>query len=95
MITAYYAAKRHGGIRFWAEEFGFSFGKSRRLKWPKERIAKELTEFAEGRRDFPRRSEFDEAGLRPLYDAICKRGGTEHWAGRLGLAWRGAPRRIW
>jgi DNA invertase Pin-like site-specific DNA recombinase len=95
MITAYYAAKRYGGIRFWAEEFGFSFGKSRRLKWPKERIARELSEFAEGRRDFPRRSEFYEAGLRPLYDAICNGGGTEYWAGRLGLAWRGAPRRLW
>jgi DNA invertase Pin-like site-specific DNA recombinase len=85
MTTAYCAAKQHGGIRFWAEEFGFSFGKSRKLKWPEERIAKELGEFTNGRRDFPRRSEFHEAGLRPLYEAICKRGGTDYWAERLGL----------
>jgi DNA invertase Pin-like site-specific DNA recombinase len=85
MTTAYCAAKQHGGIRFWAEEFGFSFGKSRKLKWPEERIAKELGEFTEGRRDFPRRSEFYEAGLRPLYEAICKRGGIGYWTERLGL----------
>lgn len=93
MTTVYCAAKQHGGIRFWAEEFGFSFGKARSLKWPKERIAKELAEFTEGRSDFPARAEFYKAGLRPLYDAMCKRGGTAYWAKSLGLAQRVTPRR--
>ena len=87
MASVYRAAEEHGGIAFWAAQFGLRQGKALRPGWPEERIAEALGEFTVGRRDFPRRSEFFEAGLRPLYYAISKQGGTRYWAGRLGLAY--------
>jgi hypothetical protein len=58
----------------------------RRTEWPQERIANDLRRLTKGRGDFPSKAEFHEAGLRSLYDAICKYGGTARWAAQLGLS---------
>src|SRR4029077_17848080 len=86
MLAAYHAAQRHGGIPHWAEQFGLRRAKTRAPSWTEERIAQDLGELTRGRSDFPRKCEFDEAGLRPLYEAICRRGGVAQWAERSGLA---------
>jgi DNA invertase Pin-like site-specific DNA recombinase len=94
MAPVYRAVQQHGGISFWAAQFGLRQGKALRPGWPEERIVKALGEFTEGRRDFPRKSEFLEAGLRPLYSALSKRGGVGYWARRLELVQqRPGPRR--
>jgi hypothetical protein len=96
MTAVYRAAQQHGGISYWAEQFGFTYGQARTLRWPKERIGKELAAFNEGRSDFPRRSEFYAAGRRALYTALSKRDGVSYWAKRLKLAQQRpgpAPRR--
>lgn len=85
MRRVYNAAKYHGGLRYWAEEFGYSYGNGRVLTWPEERIAYELGQFTADRRDFPSRAEFHQAGLQKLYVAIYSRGGTAYWAERLEL----------
>jgi DNA invertase Pin-like site-specific DNA recombinase len=86
MLPVYHAAQRHEGVPYWAEQFGLSRRGGQRLRWPEERIAKELAKFTRGREDFPAKLEFDEAGLRPLYEVICRRGGIARWAERSGLA---------
>jgi DNA invertase Pin-like site-specific DNA recombinase len=86
IFAVYNAAKHHGGFSYWGEQFGLEYGRVRRTEWPQERIANDLKRFTEGRDDFPSKAEFHEAGLRPLYDAICKYGGTAHWAAQLGLS---------
>jgi DNA invertase Pin-like site-specific DNA recombinase len=85
MAPVYNAAKEHGGISYWAKEFGCTNVRVHRLQWPEERIAEELAAFTAGRADFPRRSEFFAAGKRPLYTALSKRGGVAVWAKRLDL----------
>ncbi len=86
MLATYQAVQRNGGVAHWAEQFGLSGGKTRRPRWTDERIAEALGRLTKGRSDFPRRCEFDQAGLRTLYEAIRRRGGLDRWAQRSGLA---------
>lgn len=54
--------------------------------WTPDRIERELRAFTAGRDDWPKVREFKGAGLYPLYVAVVRNGGAEHWAARLGLA---------
>jgi hypothetical protein len=77
-------------------------GAGRRRKWTSERIRTELEEFCEELEEWPRASEFKEAGRADLYLAASRYGGIDHWADELGFveveepepaAEPGAPRR--
>jgi hypothetical protein len=85
MKAVYIAAREHGGLRRWAQEFAIDYGNVRRTDWTEERIAQELKRFVGDRRDFPRKAEFKAARLRPLYDAILRKGGADYWISRMGL----------
>jgi DNA invertase Pin-like site-specific DNA recombinase len=86
MLPVYHAARTHGGIAYWAAQFGCSPRKARTSKWSEERIARELAEFTAGRDRFPTKSEFESAGQRPLYEAICRNGGVAGWTERFRVA---------
>jgi hypothetical protein len=91
MTRVYAAATYHGGIGYWAEQFGYSYGHGKALAWPEERIAAELWEYTRRRPDFPTKTEFHREGRHALYNAISREGGTAYWAARLGLVrltWR-------
>jgi hypothetical protein len=58
----------------------------RRLhSWTGEQIEAELRRFTAGRERWPTRREFEEAGLRSLYNAIMCRGARKPLAKKLGL----------
>lgn len=58
--------------------------------WTEERIERELRALIGDRAVFPSVEDFDAAGLRPLYNAIHRTGGSPRWATRVGVA---PPRR--
>jgi hypothetical protein len=60
-------------------------GAGRRRKWTPERIRTELEEFCEELEEWPRASEFKEAGRSDLYLAASRYGGIDHWADELGF----------
>lgn len=60
--------------------------RGRRREWTDERIERELREFVGNRTKWPSIAEFNEAGRRPLYQAVTRFGGTQHWADRLGVS---------
>ena len=63
----------------------------RRLNsWTDERIEAELRRFTAGTHHWPTRRQFEEAGLRSLYNAIMKRRARRPLAKKLGLR---VPRR--
>jgi len=86
MTAVYRAAQKHGGLPYWAAQFGCSHRNARALKWPEERIAAELAQYTFDRPGFPSKSEFERAGKRSLYEAMCRRGGIASWAERFGVA---------
>jgi Fic family protein len=53
--------------------------------WSDERIRGELEALVAGTGRFPTIKRFDEAGARPLYEAIQRHGGSAEWAERLGI----------
>ncbi|MEA2296158.1 MAG: hypothetical protein QOE86_3797 [Solirubrobacteraceae bacterium] len=53
--------------------------------WNDDRIGRELEALVAGSGRFPTIKQFDEAGVRPLYNAIQRRGGSAEWAERLGI----------
>lgn len=65
---------------------GWKETRGRRRKWTDERIEQELREFCGDRTKWPTVAEFKGAGRLPLYQAIVRFGGAEHWAERLGLS---------
>jgi hypothetical protein len=60
-------------------------GAGRRRKWTPERIRAELEEFCDELEEWPRASEFREAGRGDLYLAASRYGGIDHWAEELGF----------
>jgi hypothetical protein len=76
-----------GGQERWAGEFGLQIPRQRRRlhSWTDEQIEAELRRFTAGTRRWPTRREFEEAGLRSLYNAIMCRGARKPLAKKLGL----------
>ena len=62
------AINRSGGATRWARELGVPL--RRRQPWTPQRIDTALTAFVQGRRTWPSRREFEQAGLGGLYAAI-------------------------
>jgi hypothetical protein len=82
------AVGRTGGPKRWAREFQLAMLNERsgsKRVWTDERIERELRRFLRGRSEWPTRSEFKSAGLGSLVTAVNVRGGSDHWARRLGV----------
>jgi hypothetical protein len=56
-------------------------------RWSDQTITAALTDFLSGRDEWPRHSEFVDAGHKGLYHAILKHGGSRVWAQRMGVRW--------
>ena len=54
--------------------------------WDDDRIRRELDALVAGSGRFPSIKQFEEAGVRSLYEAIRRHGGSVEWADRLGIA---------
>jgi DNA invertase Pin-like site-specific DNA recombinase len=76
-----------GGQERWAGEFGVRIPRQRRRlhSWTEEQIEAELRRFTVGAERWPTRREFEEAGLRSLYNAVMCRGARQPLAKKLGL----------
>jgi DNA invertase Pin-like site-specific DNA recombinase len=57
------------------------------VRWTPQRLHGALAPLLEGRTIWPRRSEFLEAGVGPLYAAVNNNGGLVHWAEQFGLVY--------
>lgn len=62
------------------------------MAWTEDTIRDALRKFLKKRDRWPRRVEFEEAGLMPLLRAVYRQGGAELWAQRMGVAY--PPERI-
>jgi hypothetical protein len=64
-------------------------------RWTDGRIDRELRELVRelGAEQWPSKAQFKAAGRDALLRAIYADDGTRAWAARLGLEWRGRPRR--
>lgn len=95
------AATRLGGARHWAHRLGVTYVERKpgyAIHWTDDRIRRELVGFLRGRTVWPLRIEFERSGLKPLRDALGRRGGPERWAAefRLPLAnLRSGSKRVW
>lgn len=95
------AVTRLGGARHWAGKLGVAFFErppGYAPTWTEERIRDDLTHFLEGERVWPPRTAFEEAGLKPLRDAVARTGGPPRWAPEFGLPRRDerqGSRRVW
>jgi hypothetical protein len=78
----------HGGQVHWAEEFGLRYRSRRKLQWTKARVERQLSALIGQRQYFPSRMEFLAAGESNLYNAVCRTGGMDYWADRMGLPLR-------
>jgi DNA invertase Pin-like site-specific DNA recombinase len=85
LATLRRAIARHGGIPFWASDFGFAYKPRYPISWPTERIETELVEFVFDLERYPISSEFYASGHQQLYSAISRHGGHTIWAARVGL----------
>lgn len=89
LVGLYHAIGRQGQQRLWAERMGLAYRGSRardKPRWSDEAIAEALEPLLRGRREFPRPSEFEAAGLVPLQQAIYRHpDGHAGWARRCGL----------
>ena len=85
LATLRRAAARHGGLPFWAKEFGFTYRQRHSISWNIERIETELLELVLNRTTYPNSSEFYAADRHQLYAAINRHGGHSLWASKLGL----------
>ncbi len=85
MAVVYRAVRNHGGMGHWAEEFGLTCRRKRRV-WTKERIEPELIAFLDGRDTLPTMKEFGEAGQAHLFSALYSCGGVSYWAKQLDLS---------
>jgi Resolvase, N terminal domain/Recombinase len=76
-----------GGSERWAREFGIALpvGQRTAKNWTYSRIRLELTEFTQGRRDWPTKSEFEAGDRKPLYNAIGHRNLRARLARDIGL----------
>jgi hypothetical protein len=83
------AITRLGGARHWARRLGVTYVQRKpgyAVLWSDDRIRRELPQFLHGRVVWPLRIEFEQAGLKPLRDAIGRRGGPERWAAGFSLS---------
>jgi len=82
----YGAVLRNGGAERWARRTGVRraerHGSSR---WTEDRIRAQLAAFLAGRDAWPTRREFEDAGQRPLRDAVSRTGGAKRWAREFRL----------
>jgi hypothetical protein len=86
------AVSRTGGVARWADEMGLAVRGSQG-RWSDERIERELREWLGDAGVWPTKAQFAAAGRMGLLRAIYDRDGTAVWAERMGVAWRGRPRR--
>lgn len=92
---------RCGGARLWARRLGLRYPNRRpgyAVRWTEERIRAELSMFLRGRTVWPPRTEFEEAGRKPLRDAVGRTGGPRRWAGEFELRIpneRSGSKRVW
>lgn len=64
---------------------GWEERRGRKRSWTDERIEEELRDFCQGRNSWPSVAEFRNADRMPLYAAVSRYGGAEHWAAQLRL----------
>jgi hypothetical protein len=83
----YAATSRHHGLKWWAQKLGLGQVKSRgrEATWTDERIKSGLRPLLDGLQRWPRKVEFERAGLMNLYFAVQRYGGPARWAPRFGL----------
>jgi len=82
---------RLGGARRWADRLGVAYVEHKpgyASRWTEDRVRAELREFLDGRREWPTRLEFEQAGHKTLRDAVGRLGGRERWAREFGLPLR-------
>jgi DNA invertase Pin-like site-specific DNA recombinase len=79
---------RFGGQDHWAGQFGLPLGNFRgqHLAWSEERIESELRVLIGDRTEWPRRREFNAAGLNGCYAALWRAAGVHAWARRMGVS---------
>jgi len=82
---------RFGGARRWAKRLGLPYPVRKpgyAPRWTEERVRAGLMEFLVGRSSWPSRMEFEQAGRKPLRDAVRRLGGPERWAAEFDLPLR-------
>jgi len=81
------ALTRFGGMQRWADEFDLPVSNFRgpHPTWTDERIDFEVHRLIGDRNEWPRRREFNAAGLAGCYAAIWRTGGVAAWAQRCGV----------
>jgi DNA invertase Pin-like site-specific DNA recombinase len=75
-----------GGPHHWGNRLGIAVPRGA-VRWTPQRLRGALAPLLEDRTIWPRRSEFLEAGIRPLYEAVNNNGGFAHWAEQFGLVY--------
>lgn len=85
-----------GGPQFWGPLVGLRVPSSI-TQWNERRIRGALRPLLEGRKRWPGRAEFREAGMLTLYFAVRDNGGFEYWAKQFGVAYlpQHWPRHPW
>ena len=92
---------RLGGARRWARLVGVRYVERKpgyAPRWTEDRVRAELHVFLDGRRDWPMRLEFENAGCKALRDAVGRLGGPQRWAREFGLPirdLRSGSKRAW
>jgi DNA invertase Pin-like site-specific DNA recombinase len=79
--------RRQGGWQRWTREFGIRLRPDRTMMpaWNDQRLKATLTEFMDGRTEWPTVSAFRKAGLYQARKAVNELGGAERWAEEFGL----------
>jgi DNA invertase Pin-like site-specific DNA recombinase len=83
-----------GGPYFWGPRLGVRVP-GETVRWSEPVIRGALAPFLEGRRYWPQRADFEQAGLLALYHAMRDHHGLDHWARRFGFAYRRAHKFVW
>jgi hypothetical protein len=79
----YHAARDHGGIRYWADQFGLELWELREL--PAEVLCQQARELVAKLGYLPGKDELHELGYRELTRAVRRAGGAERFAQFHGL----------
>jgi hypothetical protein len=73
-----------GGPYFWARRLGLRLA-PRSVLWNELRMRGALKALLHGRKQWPAKRDFNQAGLASLYDALVHRGGLAYWARQFGF----------
>jgi DNA invertase Pin-like site-specific DNA recombinase len=73
-----------GGPYFWARRLGLRLA-PRSVVWNELRMIGALRALLHGRKQWPAKRDFNQAGLASLYDALAHRGGLAYWARQFGF----------